>query len=96
MLALLTPHFTAQQDFTSLMIVGGTPAGNFRDGAVTTQTDVVVVEAAVADTGAGHRVRQAAYFFHRSAALSSVTRVSTQRPPCGVISFFQNGAWVFR
>jgi hypothetical protein len=28
--------------------------------------------------------------------LSSVTRASTQRPPCGVISFFQNGACVFR
>ncbi len=36
------------------------------------------------------------YFFHRSAAESSASRASTQRPPSGVSSFFQNGARVFR
>ncbi len=33
---------------------------------------------------------------HRCAAASSATRASTQRSPCGVVSFFQNGACVFR
>ena len=33
---------------------------------------------------------------HRAAAASSASRASTQRAPCGVRSFFQNGAWVFR
>ena len=32
----------------------------------------------------------------RSSAASSLTRASTQRAPCGVCSFFQNGACVFR
>ncbi len=32
----------------------------------------------------------------RSAAASSAVRASTQRPPSGVFSFFQNGARVFR
>lgn len=32
----------------------------------------------------------------RAAASSSASRASTQRSPCGVDSFFQNGARVFR
>ena len=32
----------------------------------------------------------------RGSAASSATRASTQRAPSGVLSFFQNGAWVFR
>lgn len=32
----------------------------------------------------------------RASAASSLTRASTQRAPCGVSSFFQNGAWVLR
>lgn len=32
----------------------------------------------------------------RSAAASSLARASTQRPPSGVCSFFQNGARVLR
>ena len=33
---------------------------------------------------------------HRSAATSSVARASTQRAPCPLLSFFQNGARVLR
>ena len=32
----------------------------------------------------------------RASAASSLTRASTQREPSGVLSFFQNGAWVLR
>ena len=32
----------------------------------------------------------------RAAAASSLVRASTQCAPCGVCSFFQNGAWVLR
>ncbi len=93
---LLAPQFAAPQDFIFLVIISGTPAGDFSDGAITTEADITLVKTAIADTGAGHHAVQTIQVFHRSAALSSVTRASTQRPPCGVISFFQNGAWVFR
>ena len=32
----------------------------------------------------------------RASAASSLSRASTQRAPPGVVSFFQNGAWVLR
>ncbi len=95
-IALLAALAAARQNFISLMIVGRTPAGDFRDGAMAADADVAVIKTAIAYAGALHCVGQTVYFCHRSAALSSVIRASTQRPPCGVISFFQNGAWVFR
>ena len=42
------------------------------------------------------RIRVAASMPQRASAASSATRASTQRSPSGVLSFFQNGAWVFR
>ena len=39
---------------------------------------------------------QERHYRQRSAATSSVARASTQRAPCPLLSFFQNGARVLR
>ncbi len=51
---------------------------------------------ATADRSAPRSQALVAVMPQRASAASSATRASTQRAPCGVCSFFQNGACVFR
>lgn len=75
-LSLLVAKTAAHQYQTSLVIARPGPAGDFRHRAVTAQTYILVIEAAIADAGRRHRCDcTSVVFSHRHSRRAAVHRL---------------------